>query len=683
MTFIEMRDLLNEHFEKMTKNVEKLFVVGVDKDEMWNLYLDSFPKGTNEIYRERREYDCSCCRGFIKNIGNVVRIQNGEIETVWDFKTNDEVFAPVLKAMSNYIKSHTVSDVYMSIENKIGCHHNFEMLENVGPKQWDHFFLTLPERYMCINALTKNEKLNDYRTSRNVFKRSLDEITLDAVETVLDLVITNTLYKGDEWKSALITFKNHKIAYDNLTSDSEKELYAWEHSVTLTGNISKIRNTSMGTLLVDLSEGKSLDNAVKAYESITAPSNYKRSKPLFTQKMLDDAQDKIYEMGYTASLPRRYANFHDITVNDILYSDRTVAMKIKGAEDIFGELAKRTKNNPKKFSKVEEISVDDFINNVIPTVSSIEAYVENKHVGNMVSLIAPVNSNVKSMFKWGNNFTWAYSGNMTDSMKQRVKALGGKIDGDLRFSIQWNEEGTDNCDLDAHCIEPNGFDLGFDSAKKPHYSPTRGQLDVDIINPNYNVAVENITWNSRTTMRPGTYRFYVRQFSGSVRNGFRAEIEFDGNVYSFDYPDSIRTHQEVDVAEVTLNNNGEFTIKPILNSNTTSREVWGITTNEFTPVTVICHSPNHWSTAENQTGHKHIFFMLKDCINEENPSGIFNEFLVPELYKHRHVMEAIGERMRVENSTDQLSGLGFALDKRNELVVKVKGATERVLKIKF
>ena len=39
--------------------------------------------------------------------------------------------------------------------------------------------------------------------------------------------------------------------------------------------------------------------------------------------------------------------------------------------------------------------------------------------------------------------------------------------------------------------------------------------------------------------------------------------------------------------------------------------------------------------------------------------------------------------MRVEDSDDQLSGVGFATDKRAEVILKVTGSVERVLKIKF
>lgn len=675
MTFVEMRNKMLEHFAEMTKGVSPLYQVNYDKDKLWSLYLDSFPSEKNPIYRERTWHDCSCCRHFIKTMGGVVAIKNGEVISFWDFDIDgDDTYEFSIKAMREYIHSCPIADKFLTKENQIGTQSNRELYDG-DLITYDHFYARVPLQAMADGDL--NEKKAQFRDTRNVFKRSLDEISAEAVNIVLELIAQGSLYRGDEHKDVLTKFAWFKTNYDKLNA-KEKELFAWEKSEEAGYAVGRIKNHSIGTLLMDISNGIDLDEAVRRYEAIVAPANYKRPKAIFTKKMLEDAKKTISDMGYMDSLKRRYAKLDDITVNNILFCNKDSAKRISGG-DIFEEMAATVAISPKKFNKVEEINIDDFIANVLPTAREIEVLFENKLAQNMVSLIAPENKDSKTMFKWSNNFCWAYAGNVADSMKERVKAAGGKVDGDLRFSIQWNEDGNDNCDLDAHCITPIKYDEIYYSHKQ---SFTHGELDVDIIRPDGKIAVENITWANRNNMKDGIYKFYVHQFGGSARNGFRAEIEFDGRIYSFDYSHSMRLEEKVAVAEVTLKNS-QFTIKPLLSEkNVSSREVWGLNTNQFVPVSVIMYSPNYWDE-QKSIGNKHYFFILKDCVNPETPNGFYNEFLNNELDKHKHVMEALGGKLAVAAAEDQLSGLGFSSTKRNSIIIKVKGKTERTLRVNF
>lgn len=681
---------IQKNLQQMSKDSSRLFTVNVDTEELYNLYLDSFPAGTNEIYRERREYDCSCCRHFIRDVGNVVSIKNGELHTIWGINpVSDDKYNVVAAALDAYVKQKAVLGVFLKKEKRIGTSENREMLPTGKINKYEHFFVDLPE--ICIfkecYGHTLEGDLSQFRDVRNVFKRSLDEISKESVDTVLELIAQNSLYKGVEWKKQLTEFKNYQKEYGKLT-DEQKELWIWEKSIAAGAVIGKIRNHSIGTLLVNISEGMDLDLAVRKYEQIVAPVNYKRPKAIFTKKMLENAKKTITELGYMDSLQRRFATLDDITVNNILFSNKDAAKRITGAMDLFDEMEQDVAIDPKRFSKVEEISAEDFIKNVLPVAKELEVYLENKHIQNMVSLIAPEVADAKTMFKWNNGMSWAYTGNITDSdIKENVKAAGGSVTGIVRFSIQWNDgNGKDNSDLDAHCLEPQGGDHIYFSHKRSRY--TGGELDIDITDPIYQcksnggVAVENITYPSKERMKPGTYKFYVNQYSFRNSQGFKAEVEVNGEIHSYEYNSPVRGN--VQVAEVVLDHNGNFKVIDKLPGNCAmiSKDVWGIKTLQFTPVSVVCYSPNYWDEQKG-IGHQHLFFMLKDCINPEEPNGYYNEFLKPELEQHRRVFEALGSKAHVKDVDDQLSGVGFSLTKRNDLIIKVKGATERVLKVKF
>lgn len=683
--FKEFRTLLQKHFDEMVKDGAPLFITNADEDRLYDLYLDSFPAGTNPIFRKRREYDCSCCRRFVKNIGKLVSFMDGQMVTVWDFDTKSDVYQPVVDALAAYVKTCAVVNPYyvsrnMISDGKFGTEMNYEYdADHKAVRTWDHFAVEIPQRFI-VNSYDVSTKMAQWRDSANVFKRSLEELTMDAVDTVLELIAQNSLYRGKEFERSVKEFKHDKIDYDKL-SVNEKLAFVWLAPTYATAAQLRIRNTAIGTLLINLSEGMDVDAAVTAFEKVVAPANYKRPKAIFTKKMLEDAQKTVTELGYMNSLARRFATLDDITANNILFCNRDAAPRVMGATNPFEAMAKSLGTDPKKFGRAEEIGIEKFVKEVLPTAAGLELFMENRFSKNMVSLIAPQDKSAPSLFKWPNGFSWAYTGNMADSdIRENVKAAGGKVDGVLRFSIQWNDvpgEWDEN-DEDAHCIEPDKNHIYY---VRKWNSRTDGRLDVDITHPSRDkVAVENITWPDIKRMKEGEYSFYVNCFaSRGGKTGFRAEIEFDGNIYSFNYDKPLHGGQNVAVAKVTLKD-GKFSIKELLPSSTSTREIWGVNSNQFVPVSVAMYSPNYWDE-QTGNGNRHYFFMLKDCVNPEKPNGFYNEFLKADLLQHKRVFEALGSQMAVQSVDDQLSGVGFSETQHNSFIVKVQWATERVLKV--
>jgi len=680
MEFKEFKDLFQQHITKILAMDSPLFVVDTDKDELWDLYLNSFPEGTNVIFRERREYDCSCCRHFIKTFGNVVVIKNNKLISIWDFKTKDEKYQTVIDALSKFIKSKPIQNIFVTKINFIGTDSNFEEFKDGTIHTWNHFYVKLPKEFASTSAKSEASEMGSYRDIKNVFKRSLEEISEDSIETTLELISQKSLYKGEEWKATLNKFLTLHKAYNKLPA-KEKDLFCWLKASKVGGAVGKIKNHSIGTLLIDITNGIDLNEAVKKYEAIVAPQNYKRPKAIFTKKMIQEAQNKIEEMGMLNSLGRRFATIEDITINNVLFANKNSLTQM-GAYDVFDELLKESTVSPKKFDKVEEVSTETFVNDILPRAEKIEVFLENKHSPNFMSVIAPENKDSKTMFKWDNNLSWTYQGNITDSMmKVAVKAAGGNIEGILRSSIMWNRCGDNRNDFDLHCIEPNGNHIYYPNRGRAQQSS--GMLDVDIISPGNKIAVENQTWTDFNKMQEGRYKFYVHCFShNGGRKGFAAELEYDGEIHTYEYGKELHQNEIVIIAELDFSKKEGITFIKELPSTTSTKTIWNLQTNQFHPVSVCMYSPNYWDDQKG-IGNRHYFFILKECINETSPNGFFNEFLREDLMEFKRVFEALGSKMRVDPSEEQLSGLGFSSTKRNSLICKVEGNFTRTIKLIF
>lgn len=145
------------------------------------------------------------------------------------------------------------------------------------------------------------------------------------------------------------------------------------------------------------------------------------------------------------------------------------------------------------------------------------------------------------------------------TIEDNVIAAGGSVEADFRFTIQWNDDTKNADDLDAHCLQPDGVEIFFGNP-----ITETGSLDVDIVYPEEKPAIENIIYKDKYKMVEGTYQLYVHCFADNPGgNGFKAQVEIDDRVYTFEYSQRLQGGDIVKIAEVTLKN-GRFSLKELM-----------------------------------------------------------------------------------------------------------------------
>lgn len=655
--FNKLKSTVVNKFEKMSEGA--LFQVEVDRDAIWDTYLNAFPE------EFKQENNCNCCKSFLRQFGGIVSIKNNKIVTLWDEKAEGEYEKPV-EALRKYISSLPIVGIFLTEFKVGGTSKSFDGKRGV---EWNHFSLNFNKKFVKSNC---GELVGLSRDAKNLLQRSISEISDDAAETVLELINQNSIYKGAEYKASVESLIRCKKDYKNLNK-KDRENFLWARSQEIGPAFCGIKNSSIGKLLMDISGGDDLDKAVNSYLAITAPSTYKRPTALVTPRMIEDAKKRLAELGLITALSRRQLAYTDLSVNNSIFVHRDNKFDL----DVFEQLKSESTVNPKSFSKVEEISIDDFVEKVVPTAKSINALVENSHFNRFVSLVGPKDDDAGNLFKWNNNFSWSYSGEVADSIKEKVKNAGGSVDGILRVSLSWHNHD----DLDLHIIEPGGYKIFYPNKRK--ISPSGGMLDVDM-NAGYGSTrepVENIFW-TRNPTKNGKYKVIVNNFSKreETNSGFEIEIEYNGEVYTFSSNTNGLSTKSFEVVEFEYSDKNGFSISSGNSSSKyNSKEKWGVKSGQWTKVKAITLSPNHW---EQSVGNKHVFFFLENCVSDEKIRPFYNENLREELSKDRKVFEVLGGRIEVEKVPGELSGIGFS-DTRDHLFVEVEGKFKRIIKIRF
>lgn len=141
------------------------------------------------------------------------------------------------------------------------------------------YSISLLKKSKCLNSF-----LGDKRTNKKLLTGTMSLITLKSIDTVLELINSKTLYHENQWEDALNQLHQTKIEYNELSECSDNiniNNWLWYKTNKLGNLASRIKNTSIGILLLNLSNYMDLEQAVEQYKNITVPTNYRKSKLIF------------------------------------------------------------------------------------------------------------------------------------------------------------------------------------------------------------------------------------------------------------------------------------------------------------------------------------------------------------------------------------------------------------------
>jgi len=690
--------LIQEQFDRMCQT-GKLFRSKITGQQVWEKYINAFPKEHNPIFRDPSSstHNCNHCKNFIRRYGNIVSINNdGRIESIFSNITTHIEYEISTTLCNDTIISAPIENVFFETFNELNSlpyetckkeqptfmlgvvrntkRYTKEEAELYGGVKanevvrFNHLNLKLPSQFVNQTGKSVEAIMATYRDKYSVFERAMREIPLDTLRLVKDLINQGSLLDGTAHLHAIEEFMGYKKV--ELYSDE----WLWEQTYNMDERVAKFRNTLVGVLCTELAEGKELNSACQSWNRRVDPANYHKATAPITQKQIKEAQIFVEENGYTDSFNRRLATMDDIKASDILHVNEGDG-SIKKVSIFDNVKSTSTRHKRAEFDKLQEVSIETFMKDILSEVS-MEVYLENRMQNNLCVLTQSINDDCKPMFKWSNNYSWTFNGNLAgkSQIRDNVAAAGGKVNGFMRFSIQWNDEDTKGIvDFDAHCRTPFS-EISFNQMQ---CHTTKGELDIDMIDPS-KVGVENIYWMSKSNIADGKYVFFNRNYNDRSNTGFKAEIEINGETYNYHKTGDVRG--DVRVATVIVKD-GQFTIEHHLPETNSSKEYWGLKTNNFHKVNLTCLSPNHWG--DNKSGNLHYLFMLDKCKSEGSIRSFHNENLIPELLTHRKVMEVLGATNMIEPTGKHLAGLGFNSTVKDELIVKLTGSFKRMIKIKF
>lgn len=411
----------SENFSKIEKD-NVLFTT--DVKGLWEIYLDSFPGEC------RQHHNCRACREFITKFGGLVRIsassgkifsalwamENGEIPPVYR-----EGFNRLWKAVSHA----RVTGVFIP---------DFPILGRPLTGAWRHFAcqasIKVEDKLRTPHQLTA-QKHEDFLT----IIRAMEEYSQPLCQRAVEILQSDELYHSEKFLGQAVWLRD---LYGFRTNAMNKTNITWLAVATAPEGFCHPRSSMIGTLLDDLKDGFSPNEAARRFNAKMHPLLYQRPQSPPKSGTIAQAEELFKKLGAERSLKRRFARFEE---TPRFWSPRHTDHKPKG---IFSHLS--PKEELSSLHQSQPMTWEKFQKTLL--LEARELYLRIRNNDNFTAITTAVDFSAPPILQWDsenlrNPYSWYvwYNGSRPEQWGLRTGAWT-KILGITNLPCHWSEIGV-------------------------------------------------------------------------------------------------------------------------------------------------------------------------------------------------------------------------------------------------
>lgn len=379
--------------EKMEQHGPNLFYVAKTK-HLSSGYLNCFDETD-----ARKEHDCTACREFMRQWGNLVFIDDmgNTIPAYWDASLATDAYHDAVAYLEQHVTNHRVDGVAYSESNNLG---------HVSTNGFDHFGIILDAGTVRVPRGSRQSALALEAIKGEHFKSlrtALDEYAPVYLQQVLQLIKTEKLNNAAEFEGVvkfLLSTHERLKAARKISKENARNLL-WRIVAETNPAYCTPRSSVIGALLDALIAGESVDSAVFDFNERTKAEKYQRPVAAPSAGNVARAEKLFEELNLAPALQRRIALLSEIP---IMWAPKKVQPKQQATGGVFAHLETKDQKRTRPVKELPpiaagEISWSKFVRKVLPEATKLELYITGgrQPFGCMVTAVDP---EAQPLFKW-------------------------------------------------------------------------------------------------------------------------------------------------------------------------------------------------------------------------------------------------------------------------------------------